>query len=61
MVKNITQLNFEKMKKMGMDRIIFNKLNTLCRLNKTQFISFEVRDAFDRAVNTFGEENILIV
>ena len=53
--KDISQLNFKKMKDMGMEKIIFNKENVLNINELVGFINPDVEEAFDTAVNTFGK------
>jgi len=43
-----------------MEKIIFNRINTLCKANDPKFINSDVKKAFNEAVEAFGEENILI-
>ena len=40
--KDISELNFKKMKEMGMEKIIFNKNYTLTLPNETGFINDKV-------------------
>ena len=44
--KDISELNFKKMKDMGMEKIIFSKDNTITRVGDTEFISPEVYKNF---------------
>jgi len=57
----ITELNYQKMKDMGMKKIIFSKENTLCEIGDTDFMSEEIRASFFDCVKVFGEENVWIL
>ena len=59
--KDISELNFKKMKDMGMEKIIFDKGNTLTEHFEYKFTHPNIKEAFSRAVDVFGFDNILIV
>ena len=59
--KDISELNFKKMKDMGMEKIIFDKGYTLTKPTKTDFLSEEIEKSFEEAVNIFGKSNIIIL
>ena len=44
--KDITELNFKKMKEMGMEKIIFSKNNTLTKPNEIKFINKKIKISF---------------
>lgn len=58
--KDISELNFKKMKEMGMEKIIFDKGNTLTHYLEPEFISEKIKNSFQEAVNVFGKQNIII-
>ena len=59
--ENITKLNFNKMKEMGMEKVIFSEMHTLIKPKKTVFSSPEIKESFTEAVNVFGEKNIAVM
>ena len=59
--KDISQLNFKKMKDMGMEKIIFSKDNTLTLPGKSNFIDVQVRNAFYDVTKTFGITSVLVI
>ena len=59
--KDISELNFKKMKDMGMEKIIFSKDNTLTKENSQEFISEDIKEALDKAITWFGKENVWIL
>ena len=59
--KDISELNFKKMKDMGMEKIIFDKDDTLTPKYGNDFLSVPVRNAFKKAIKYFGKDNILVV
>ena len=59
--KDISELNFKKMKDMGMEKIIFGKRNTITEENGFDFYNEHARYAFRDAVDEFGAENVIIV
>ena len=48
--KDISQLNFKKMKDMGMEKIIFSKDNTLTLPGKSNFIDDGESSAFKTSI-----------
>ena len=46
MATDITRLNFQKMKDMGMNKIILSKENTLTRPYSSEFINDQVKAAY---------------
>ena len=52
--KDISELNFKKMKEMGMEKIIFDKGNTLTHYLETEFIDEKIKNAFVSACDIFG-------
>ena len=59
--KDISQLNFKKMKDMGMEKIIFSKDNTLTLPGKSNFIDDKVENSFENALSIFGKNNLFLV
>ena len=59
--EDISELNFKKMKDMGMVKIIFAKGNTLTIDGGPCFISDKIRQTFEETVKLFGKENILVM
>ena len=59
--KDISQLNFKKMKDMGMEKIIFSKDNTLTPTGKNYYISEEVKAMYLEAVKIFDWENTIVI
>jgi len=60
-VRDISFLNFEKMKEMGMQKIIFDKDAVLTTPYETNFFEEDVKKAFIKAKGVFGKENILVL
>ena len=60
-VKDIAHLDFKRMKDMGFRKIIFDKDNTLTFDEDPYFASFEIRAAMEKAVDTFGYEDTLVI
>ena len=59
--KDISELNFKKMKEMGMEKIIFDKGNTLVKKGKyTNFIDQRIKMAFANACRAFDYKNVMI-
>ena len=58
--KDISQLNFKKMKDMGMEKIIFSKDNTLTLPGKSNFIDDKLKDALKLSFEEFGLENTYV-
>ena len=55
--KDISELNFKKMKEMGMEKIIFGHYNVLAPGDKNVediFISDSIKKSFSNAIETFG-------
>ena len=59
--KDISELNFKKMKDMGMEKIIFDNNLTLNKLNRIDFLNDEISESFTTAVKIFGKNNVIIV
>ena len=59
--KDISQLNFKKMKDMGMEKIIFSKDNTLTLPGKSNFINDGDSVSFKNAIEVFGSKNTWVV
>ena len=59
--KDISQLNFKKMKDMGMEKIIFSKDNTLTLPGKSNFINDGDSISFKNAIEVFRKENTWVV
>ena len=59
--KDISELNFKKMKDMGMEKIIFDKDDTITPKFGNDFLSLPVKRAFLKAIEIFGKDNILVV
>ena len=59
--KDISHLNFKKMKDMGFNKIIFDKDNTLTLDRHAEFFSKKIRYKFQEAKDVFGKENTFIV
>ena len=59
--KDISELNFKKMKDMGMEKIIFDKGYTLTKPADINFLTKDIENAFTEAVEIFGKENIIIL
>jgi len=49
------------MKEMGMDKMIIKNINVLTPENKQNFISLNIKSAFEDCVRTFGIKNVLIL
>ena len=49
------------MKDMGMNKVIFDKDNTLTFNHGTKFLSVKVKHAFKFAKSIFGNKNIIIL
>ena len=49
------------MRDMGMNKIIFDKDNTLCDDHHAKFYNTSVKNSFSKAIQTFGKENVLVV
>ena len=60
-VRDISCLNFAKMKEMGMEKVIFEKDNTLTKFGKTRFFNKHIRKAFVNSKKTFGKDNVIVV
>ena len=60
MTKNIAQLDFRKMKRLGFEKIIFDKDNTLTAPGENTFFDEKTERAFKKAVRKFEEPNIII-
>ena len=45
--KDISELNFKKMKEMGMEKIIFSKDNTLALVDSDEFYNEKVKKGFN--------------
>ena len=45
--KDISELNFKKMKDMGMEKIIFDKAHTLTYQNEYNFINEDIKKSFE--------------
>jgi len=58
--ENISKLNFEAMKEAGMEKVIFNKYNTLVEGGEWK-MKKQNRFALENAKKTFGAENVFIV
>ena len=61
MASDIRQLDFKKMKSMGMEKIIFTQTNILTKPNDIEFIDEEIKEAFLNARECFGKRNILVL
>ena len=62
--KDISELNFKKMKDMGMEKIIFGRYNTFVKEDKEgeiNFMSEKIEKSFNRAIDAFGDKNILVI
>ena len=59
--RDISHLNFKRMKDMGMEKIIFDKDNTLTYNRRTSFIDPKVAAAFPNAVTIFGKPNVIVL
>ena len=59
--KDISELNFKKMKDMGMEKIIFDKANTLTFQNEYRYINNRIQKSFYKAIDIFGKENVYII
>ena len=60
--KDISQLNFKKMKDMGMEKIIFSKDNTLTLTGGNRYIKEDTdRIGFTDALKVFGQENLFVM
>jgi predicted HAD superfamily phosphohydrolase YqeG len=60
-IDTIATLNYKRMKDMGMEKIIFDKDNTLTYNRRTSFIDPKVADAFSSAVSIFGKPNVIVL
>lgn len=59
--KDISNLNFKKMKEMGMEKIIFDKENTLTGKRKPFFLNAKIKKSFVKAKAVFGKDNTMVV
>ena len=60
--KDISELNFKKMKDMGMEKIIFGKRFTLTDENGHAFLSdYLIDPPLKDCIEAFGPENIIII
>ena len=59
-VTGIHELDFQKMHDMGMEKVIFEKENTIFREDKCAFYSKKAREAFQKASEVFGKDHTLI-
>ena len=59
--KDISELNFKKMKDMGMEKIIFDNNLTLNKLDEIDFLNFEINKSFTTASKVFGESNVFVL
>nr|CAG8481812.1 14594_t:CDS:2 [Entrophospora candida] len=59
-VKDIRELNYEKLKKSGINKLIFDKDNTLT-IPYENLLYPPFKKSWDECKNTFGVENILII
>ena len=59
--KDISELNFKKMKEMGMEKIAFDKGNTLCHHGDHLFINTDIKDAFKECLEVFGTDNVMLI
>ena len=53
--KNISQLDYRKMQRLGFQKLIFDKDNTLTAPNENRFFNENIERAFKKAVRRFGE------
>ena len=60
LAEDITQLNFKKMKEFGMQKVIFDKFNTLVCHGEYAFFEDAFEMAFYEAEKVFGEENVFM-
>ena len=58
--KDIGHLNFKKMKEMGMEKVIFDKDNTLTAYFNPLFRSWRIEESFFDSVNIFGKDNVFV-
>jgi len=49
------------MKDMGMEKIFFDKYNTLVRSGETKFVNNDIKDAFIEAKEVFGKRNTYLI
>ena len=58
---NLSKLNFQKMKDMGMENIIFAKDNVVTLSGEHEFICEDTYKGFAEAHEVFGEKNLIVV
>ncbi|CAJ0745823.1 9513_t:CDS:2, partial [Entrophospora sp. SA101] len=59
-IADIRELNYEKLKKSGINKLIFDKDNTLT-IPHENLLYPPFKKSWDECKNTFGVENILII
>lgn len=60
-VQNITEINFNYLKKCGFKNVVFDKDNTITKPYSDNFWSTEIQEAITkRAMGTFGKGNVAI-
>lgn len=60
-VKDVTKINFENMKKMGINYLVFDKDNTITITNKFSPFNEEVKNSINEALNIFKRNKIGIL
>ena len=59
--KSISDIDFESIKKMGFQKIIFEQENILTKANECDFESDYIRNSFKECIDTFGGKNVIII
>ena len=54
MIKDITSLNYRKMRKLGFETILFDKDNTITEPGQFDFFNNKIQKSFDEAIKIFG-------
>ena len=49
------------MKEMGINKVIFDKFNTLVKKGTTLFIDSDIKESYLNAQKIFGKENIFVI
>ncbi len=60
-VKDVTKINFENLKKMGINYLVFDKDNTITITNKFTIFNGGVKDSINDALNIFTRDKIGIL
>jgi len=58
---DITRINFQKMKDMGIEKVIFDKYNTLVEHGYTKFPKESYRETLQKVEGIFGEKNMFMI